>query len=519
MSDFQPSQQDFVVADKAKYREISKSETKSKNAAGRVMSDFLRNKSTIFGGAIIIFLIVFMLLSLFVSKFEVSDMDKTYANMKPKADIFSNTGFWDGTYSKKVNEKMYYHLLAISAESLGGEFDVENYGQSPYNCLKKIEREYMEDGTVYRDVKVDSYLEVGFKYLYITDEVLAQIRQYETLSGLQVLFPLVDEDHAYGSDDPNCFYFVNAQYPCNADGEFVDRISGSRVVSPQKANLKIIPNYLTDENGQNVYALKMQGSNKVRVLYYNYFSFVQYTKTGNLITTPSHVLGSDPMGYDIFARLGSAIGISLSLALLVFVANFLVGTVYGAVEGYYGGAVDLVMKRISEIISEVPFFILASLLQIYMVASGKLHPFLGLLYAFCLTGWIGIANTTRRQIYRFKNREYVLASAMLGASDRHILLRHIYPNSIGTIITSTVLTIPGVIFSETSLSFLGIVDLNGARYTSLGTMLANGQECMSTSPHVLVFPALVISLLMIGFNLIGNGLREATSPNYRGGAR
>ena len=112
-----------------------------------------------------------------------------------------------------------------------------------------------------------------------------------------------------------------------------------------------------------------------------------------------------------------------------------------------------------------------------------------------------------------------MASAMLGASDKHIMFRHIYPNAIGTIITSTVLTIPGVIFSETSLSFLGIVDLNGAQYTSLGTMLANGQECMSTSPHVLLAPAVVISLLMIGFNLIGNGLREATSPNYRGGAR
>lgn len=505
MSNFQPSPQDFAVADKAKQREQINSTPKSKNAAGRVMSDFLKNKSTIFGALIILSLIVLMLLSLLTSKFEVSDLDKTYANMKPKADVFAGTGFWDGTYSKKVNEKMYYNLLAISSEG--------------YNCLIKTENEYIEDGVLYRNVVVDSYFEVGFKYLYITDEELAQIEEYEAKSGLQVLFPLVDELHPYGSDDPNCFYFVNAQYPCNADGVYIDLESGNQVDSPKRANLKIIPNYLTDENGQNIYALKMQGSNKVRVLYCNYFSFTQHIKTGKLITTPSHILGSDPMGYDIFARLGSAIAISLSLALLVFVVNFIMGTIYGAIEGYYGGIVDLILKRISEIASEIPFFILASLLQIYMVASGKMHPFLGLLYAFCLTGWISIANTTRRQIYRFKNREYVLASAMLGASDKHIMFRHIYPNAIGTIITSTVLTIPGVIFSETSLSFLGIVDLNGAQYTSLGTMLANGQECMSTSPHVLLAPAVVISLLMIGFNLIGNGLREATSPNYRGGAR
>ncbi len=507
MSEFQPSVNDFVVADKTKYRPTVIDSKKTKNAAGRVRSDFLKNKSTIFGSAILILLIVFMLLSFAISKFEVSAMDKTYANMKPKVDAFAGTGFWDGTYSKKVNEKMYYNLLAISTESGG------------YGCLQKVENEYLEDGVLYRDVVVDSYFEVGFKYLYITDAVLAQIREYEALSGLQVLFPLVDESHAYGSDDPNCFYFVNAQYPCDANGEYIDRQSGSKETSPKKADLKIIPNYLTDENGQIVYSQQAQGSNKVRVLYCNYFSFTQYIKTGKLTTTPSHILGSDTMGYDIFARLGSAIGISLSLALLVFVVNFVIGTLYGAIEGYYGGAVDLIMKRLSEIISEIPFFILASLLQIYMVASGKMHPFLGLLYAFCLTGWIGIANTTRRQIYRFKNREYVLASAMLGASDRHILLRHIYPNSIGTIITSTVLTIPGVIFSETSLSFLGIIDLNGAKYTSLGTMLANGQECISTAPHVLFFPALVISLLMISFNLIGNGLREATAPNYRGGVR
>ncbi len=519
MSNFQPSREDFVIADKAKHREAAQAAAKSKKAAGRVMSDFLRNPSTVFGTAILLFLFLFMLLSLFFSKFEVSDADRPYANMRPKADIFRNTGFWDGTYRKKVNEKMYYQLLAISAESGGGAFDMDAYAHSPYNCLKRTERAYTEDGVLYRDVVVDSYLEVGFRYLYITDEVLTQIREYETLSGLQVLFPLVDEAHPYGSDDPNCFYFVSAHYPCDANGTFIDRMSGSAVSSPKQADLQIVPNYLTDASGQPMYALKMQGSNKVRVLYHNYFSFMQYTKTGKRITTPSHILGSDPMGYDIFARLGSAIGVSLSLALLVFLVNFIVGTVYGAIEGYYGGVVDLIMKRISEIISEIPFFILASLLQIYMVASGKLHPFLGLLYAFCLTGWIGIANTTRRQIYRFKNREYVVASAMLGADDKHILLRHIYPNSIGTIITSTVLAIPGVIFSETSLSFLGIVDLNGARYTSLGTMLANGQECISTAPHVLFFPALVISLLMIGFNLIGNGLREATAPNYRGGVR
>ena len=114
---------------------------------------------------------------------------------------------------------------------------------------------------------------------------------------------------------------------------------------------------------------------------------------------------------------------------------------------------------------------------------------------------------------------YVKAAELAGASRWHIMFRHILPNAAGTIITSAVLLIPGVIFSESMLSYLGIVNLEAENLTSIGTMLANGQECMSTSPHVLLAPAVVISLLMIGFNLIGNGLREATSPNHRGGAR
>lgn len=518
MNNFEPQIQDFLLADKTKHenKKFSK-ETKVKKSNERVKSDFIKNKSTIYGMIILFLLMIFMLFSFSFSKFKVSDSNTIYANMKPKSDLLSQIGIWDGTYKKKVNEKMYYHLLAISTESYEGTFDIENYRKSEYSCLKEITNEYYENENLYRDVIVDSYLEIGFEYLYISDETLNRILQYEKLSGLQILFPLVNENHPYGSKDADCFYYVNLQYPCNSDGVFIDQRTGEYLDSPKKADLTIFPNYLTDKQGEYLYHLKMQGSNKVRVLYYNYFSYLQYEKTGKLYTTPSHILGSDNIGYDIFIRLGSAIGVSLTLAVLVFIINFIIGTIYGAIEGYYGGTIDLILKRISEIIAQIPFFIFASLLQIYLVTSGKVHPFTGLLFAFCLTGWIGIANTTRRQIYRFKNREYVLASVILGANDRHILMRHIYPNAIGTIITATVLTIPGVIFSETALSFLGIVDLNGPNYTSLGTMLANGQECLATSPHVLFFPALAISLLMIAFNLIGNGLREATSQNFRGG--
>ena len=122
----------------------------------------------------------------------------------------------------------------------------------------------------------------------------------------------------------------------------------------------------------------------------------------------------------------------------------------------------------------------------------------------------------RTQFYRFKKQEYVLAARTLGARDARLMFKHIFPNSLGTIITSSVLQIPGVILSESVLSYLGIANFNSQNMTSLGTMLANGQGTLATDPHIILLPALVISLLMISFNLFGNGLRDAFNPSLRG---
>ena len=127
-----------------------------------------------------------------------------------------------------------------------------------------------------------------------------------------------------------------------------------------------------------------------------------------------------------------------------------------------------------------------------------------------------MAALTRKQFYRFKGQEYVLAARTLGASDRRLMFKHIFPNSLGTIITSSVLVIPGVINSETSLTYLGIVNLSEFAGTSIGELMTQGQAAMTTSPHAMLFPALFISLLLISFNLFGNGLRDAFNPSTRG---
>ena len=187
---------------------------------------------------------------------------------------------------------------------------------------------------------------------------------------------------------------------------------------------------------------------------------------------------------------------------------------YGAVEGYYGGAVDIILERISDILSNVPFIIVATLFQMHL--ARKVGPLVSLLFAFTLTGWIGTAYRVRSQFYRFKNQEYVMAARTLGASDARIIWKHIFPNTLGTIITSAALSIPGFIFSESMLSFLGIVKLGDANTTSLGTLLSDASSIWMNYPHLMVFPAVVISLLMISFNLFGNGLRDAFNPSLRG---
>ncbi len=202
------------------------------------------------------------------------------------------------------------------------------------------------------------------------------------------------------------------------------------------------------------------------------------------------------------------------MAISVSVINFIIGAIWGAIAGYYGGTVDIVMERITDILSGVPFMVVATLFQIHLAA--KVGPVPSLLFAFVLTGWIGTASRVRTQFYRFKNQEYIMAARTLGARDKRIIWKHIFPNSLGTLITSSALVIPGVINSESMLSFLGIVKLGTSDSTSLGTLLADANGIWTDHPHLMLFPALILSLLMICFNLFGNGLRDAFNPSLRG---
>lgn len=172
------------------------------------------------------------------------------------------------------------------------------------------------------------------------------------------------------------------------------------------------------------------------------------------------------------------------------------------------------MERVSDILNGIPFVVVTTLFQLHLSKRVGVVP--ALLFAFVSTGWIGMASRVRMQFYRFKGQEYVLAARTLGANDRRLMFKHIFPNSMGTIITASVLIIPGVIFSESSLTYMGIVNLESSTLTSVGSMLANGRSYLSTDPYIIFFPALFIALLEVSFNLFGNGLRDAFNPSLRG---
>ena len=242
----------------------------------------------------------------------------------------------------------------------------------------------------------------------------------------------------------------------------------------------------------------------------DYYEYFRYTYG----QAPSFLFGTNVFGQDLLTCLAAGARLSFLLAICVSAINFLIGGIYGAIEGYYGGAADLVMERISDVLYDVPFIVVATLFQLHL--AQKVGVLGSLLFAFVLTGWVGMAARVRMQFYRFKGHEYVLAARTLGANDRRLIFKHIYPNSLGTIITGSVLAIPGVIFTESTLSYLRIINLETSSLTSIGTLLAGGEGYLSTYPHIIFFPALFISILEISFNLFGNGLRDALNPSLRG---
>ncbi len=480
-------------------------ETKPVGYFRDAMGRFAKNKSSVVAAVIIVGLVLFaILVPICCSNTYTKSLTDTtylqYAKLLPKCEAFAWLG-WDGAKDVTISSDTYNSYLAI-AEETGINPIVEVY-QEDY------EDSSSSSSSTFYDVRLDSYTQNGMIYLTLTESEYQAIQDYQNESGVQVIYPAVDTSELQLEtlkSNANIWYkCTNKGMPkLDSEGNFqnIYKTTGS----DDYDSLRI-----EGDDGSYRYALISGTSDakayKVRVFTYTYFEY----RYGFL---PSFLFGTNAYGQDILTRLASGARFSLIFAVCIAVINMIIGTIYGAIEGYYGGAIDLVMERISDILSEVPFIVVASLFQLHLARKVGVVP--SLLFAFVLTGWIGIASTVRMQFYRYKNQEYILAARTLGASDARLMFRHIFPNAIGTIVTSCVLIVPSVVYSESNLTYLGIVNLDSSTRTSIGSMLSAGQSLLSTYPHVVLFPAVFISLFMISFNLFGNGLRDAFNPSLRG---
>lgn len=502
------SQQKFEFAVGCEGAEETGKKLKQSGYLRDAMARFGKNKGSVVAAVIVLLLVLF---AAFGPLFMHSGYVRAYGNDKdvgyyqylpPRLEFFGGGKFWGGLLEKEDVNSATYHRYAAMRQERGHNAVIEGH---------------LSDGRY--ALRLDAYRSIDcFTKTYTLAEYSA-VMQWQDESGIQVILPFTDSSLAPISNS-------NVWYVCDIKGNPVLASDGSYQPAyytyasaegrrdDYTSRMRLIDDPYINGDPSNGWCYAWRSGTAaggynytVRVDPYNYFIY----KYG---FEPSFAFGTDANGYDIFTRLAGGARFSMLFALAVSAVNLVIGAVYGAIEGYYGGTADLIMERFSDILSGLPTMVVTVLFNLHLTPVTGVVP--ALLYALVLTGWIGIASRTRMQFYRFKSREYVLAARTLGASDRRLIWRHIFPNALGTLITSSVLIIPGVIFSETSLTYLGIINLDSPSRSSVGAMLSSGQAMMTIYPHVVLFPAIFIGLLMISFNLFGNGLRDAFNPSLRG---
>ena len=551
-----------IPADKFKFAQRSdlshdkKFDTKPVSYFQGAFRRFCKNKGAIVGAIVILCLILFAIIAPIFTPYTPEDYDMVYAYVTPKSKVIADLGvnFWDGGKVKDTNNVGYLKDLALSEET-GREI------------IKDGEYTVSEDGSAY-SYRYDTYYGAGFgKYKEISPAEFEAIQEYQNRTGRQVLYPIVKRSDRPTKEknkyDANIYYvtenrdastirpmtdeegnIVNNYWKYAAGEEDTLNIPAYNSLRLEGEEGIVETVVVTDENGNAVrdkdgkvvketknffysYGQEMlSGMIEVRVEYYEYYTYLHSEVEKDGISEPVFLFGTTDTGKDIFGCLAYGARFSFIFASVVAIVNFVVGVIWGSISGYFGGVLDLAMERFCEILGSVPSMIIITLLKyhvgIFILEHGlyqlvDIQSALILFISFFATGWIGMAGRTRMQFYRFKNQEYVLAARTLGASDARIMFKHIFPNGLGTIVTSVALVIPSMIYSETSLSYLGIINLEAGKLTSVGTLINAGQKAIQASVgFVAIFPCAFLVLLMLSFNLFGNGLRDAFNPSLRG---
>ncbi len=494
---FQFVQMDGQIHDK-------KFETKARSYMQDAIFRFSKNKSSVIAAWILLFLLIFTVVSPMISGYTLDQKDNIYINTPPFVPAISklNIGVLNGaTKFTSQNEAAMNYWAGIAKET---GYDPLIKILDSKTELVKYRGKMVERST--HTIELNRYYQPGIIYRTMSVAEFNRLQDWQNETGIQVIYPYVEtKDICDIDDNPNIWYECDAKGAAKLDskGNFVP-------VYSTRTEMEGAPYYsqrIEGDPGNYIYSFAKAGSIRVRVCYYNYYQYLNGKE-------PSYVFGTDALGRDLFTAIGKGARFSLLFAVAVSAINIFLGVMYGSAQGYYGGWVDMLLDRIGDVLYYVPFTVVTTLFQLHL--AQKVGPIWSFLFAFVLTGWLSISGLTRKQFYRFKSLEFVMSARTLGASDGRLMFKHILPNGLGTMITSCALIIPGTIGSETQMTYLGIVDLNSYVGATLGTLMSSGQASMTTAPHAMLWPSVFFALLMISFNLFSNGLRDAFNPSTRG---